>query len=90
MGRTDASRHAPKEIDAYLAALPEDVRATRTLALDVGGEVVRIELPDRPCQRLFVRLDRHRKAAVLVAVYPDTRISPGDGHSLRVVLERMS
>jgi uncharacterized protein YdhG (YjbR/CyaY superfamily) len=28
MSRADASRHAPKEIDAYLAALPEDERAS--------------------------------------------------------------
>ena len=28
MSKPDASRHAPREIDAYLAALPEDVRAS--------------------------------------------------------------
>jgi uncharacterized protein YdhG (YjbR/CyaY superfamily) len=28
MSKTDASRHAPEEIDAYLAALPDDVRSS--------------------------------------------------------------
>ena len=28
MGKPDASRHAPEEIDAYLAALPDDMRAS--------------------------------------------------------------
>ena len=28
MSRSDASRHAPEEIDAYLAALPEDVQSS--------------------------------------------------------------
>ena len=27
MSKTDASRHAPQEIDAYLGALPDDVRS---------------------------------------------------------------
>lgn len=27
MGKADASRHAPEEVEAYLAALPDDVRA---------------------------------------------------------------
>jgi uncharacterized protein YdhG (YjbR/CyaY superfamily) len=28
MSKADTSRHAPEEIDAYLAALPEDIRAS--------------------------------------------------------------
>lgn len=28
MNRTDASRHAPEEIDAYLAPVPEDIRTS--------------------------------------------------------------
>ena len=28
MSKSDASRHAPEEIDAYLEALPDDVRST--------------------------------------------------------------
>lgn len=28
MSKGDASRHAPEEVDAYLAALPDDVRAS--------------------------------------------------------------
>jgi uncharacterized protein YdhG (YjbR/CyaY superfamily) len=28
MSKADTSRHAPEEIDAYLAALPDDVRAS--------------------------------------------------------------
>lgn len=28
MGKTDASRHAPQEIDAYLQALPDDIRSS--------------------------------------------------------------
>ena len=66
--------------------LPEQVRAARHLELNTGGQPVRIELPAEPCQRLFVRLDRHREAALLVAVYPEMHLAPGAGRTLRVVL----
>lgn len=66
--------------------LPEQVRAARHLELNTRGQPVRIELPAEPCQRLFVRLDRHREAALLVAVYPEMHLAPGAGRTLRVVL----
>lgn len=42
MAKTDASRHAPQEIDAYLAALPDDIRQ----ALERVRAIVREIAPD--------------------------------------------
>lgn len=41
MSRADASRHAPEEIDAYLAALPDAVR----LSLERVRDIVRATAP---------------------------------------------
>ena len=38
MSRADASRHAPEEIDAYLEALPEDVRSALQRLRDIIRE----------------------------------------------------
>ena len=35
MGKADASRHAPEEIDAYLAALPDDIRSSLERVRDI-------------------------------------------------------
>ena len=42
MSKTDASRHAPQEIDAYLAALPDDIRE----ALARVRAIIRETAPD--------------------------------------------
>ena len=42
MSRTDASRQAPEEVDGYLAALPDDVRAS----LERVRDIVRETAPD--------------------------------------------
>ncbi len=39
MSKSDAARHAPGEVDAYLAALPEDVRAALARARCIVREV---------------------------------------------------
>jgi len=41
LGKADASRHAPEEVDAYLAALPDDVR----LGLERVRSIVREVAP---------------------------------------------
>jgi uncharacterized protein YdhG (YjbR/CyaY superfamily) len=41
MSRADTSRHAPQEIDAYLEALPDDVRS----ALERVGGIIRETAP---------------------------------------------
>ena len=38
MSRADASRHAPEEIDAYLAALPDEVRSSLERVRSIVGE----------------------------------------------------
>lgn len=72
------------------ADLPEEVRTARHVAVKVGDAALRIELPEEPCQRLFVRLDRHQESVLLVAVYPETKIAPGHERSLRVMLTRVT
>jgi uncharacterized protein YdhG (YjbR/CyaY superfamily) len=42
MSKPDASRHAPEEIDAYLAALPDDVRSS----LERVRGIIRETAPD--------------------------------------------
>jgi uncharacterized protein YdhG (YjbR/CyaY superfamily) len=42
MSRADASRHAPEEIDAYLGALPDDIR----LSLEQVRNIVRATAPE--------------------------------------------
>ena len=42
MGQSDASRHAPEEIDAYLAALPDRVRSS----LEQVRAIIREAAPD--------------------------------------------
>ena len=42
MGKSVASRHAPEEIDAYLAALPDDVRTS----LERVRTIIRATAPD--------------------------------------------
>ena len=42
MSKADTSRHAPEEIDAYLAALPDDIRSSlervRSIVRDIAPE----------------------------------------------------
>ena len=42
MSKADASRHTPEEIDAYLAALPDDVRSS----LERVRSIIRETAPD--------------------------------------------
>lgn len=42
MGKSAASRHAPEEIDAYLAVLPDDVR----ISLERVRTIIRATAPD--------------------------------------------
>ena len=42
MSRSDPSRHAPEEVDAYLEALPDDVRST----LERVRRIIRETAPD--------------------------------------------
>jgi uncharacterized protein YdhG (YjbR/CyaY superfamily) len=42
LGKADASRHAPEEVDAYLEAFPDDVRS----ALERVRRVIRETVPD--------------------------------------------
>lgn len=66
--------------------LPEQVRTAGNLVVHVAGNAVGIRLPEGPCERLFLRLDRDREAAVLVAVYPKVELVPGAARTLNVTL----
>ncbi len=66
--------------------LPDDALSEDTVAIHGAGRTICVRLPQGPRERVFLRLDRVREAAMLVAVYPVTSIGPDDDRTLRVAL----
>lgn len=77
MSKSDASRHAPEEIDAYLAALPDDSRASlerlRSIIRETAPECterVSYKIPIFRLRRDLVGISAHQNHCSLHSMSP--------------------
>lgn len=77
MSKPDASRHAPEEIDAYLAALPADIRSSleriRSIVRETAPECterVSYKVPIFRLQKDLVGMSAHQNHCSLHSMSP--------------------
>jgi uncharacterized protein YdhG (YjbR/CyaY superfamily) len=77
MSKADPSRHAPEEIDAYLAALPDDIRSSlervRSIVRDAAPkctERVRYKIPIFRLRRDLVGMSAQKNHCSLHSMSP--------------------
>lgn len=76
----------PDGASHLILELPEQARSEESILVDVAGSRVQIILPAGQRERVYLRLDRARAAAVLVAIYPTEQLRPGEKRALRIDL----
>lgn len=79
----------PTENTEAVSELPDKALKEDEVSIAAAGRVTRIRLPAGRRDRIYLRLDRTRKAAVFVAVYAVMNVAPDESRSFSVSLAQV-